>query len=483
MDTSRRNFIKNASLATGTLLLSRSLSAVTRNNEHRNKRPNLVYVFADQWRAQDAGFAGNNDVITDNIDKLAKECLVFKNTVSCMPVSTPYRGSLLTGQYAHTHGLFLNDVTLNPDAVSIGKVYKNAGYDTGYIGKWHVNGNGRSNYIPESHRQGFDFFKVLECTHNYMHSAYYDNNNSEKKFWNGYDAFDQTKEAIRYMEGHANGESPFVLFLSWGPPHSPYDAVPEEFLNLYKDKEIKLRPNVPEEMKEKTIHDLKGYYAHITALDCCVGMLQDAIKRFGLEENTIFVLTSDHGDMLGSQGQECKQKPYEENIMVPFLLKYPAVFGKRGKEVDTILSSVDIMPTLLGLSNILVPATVEGKDLSPILRKEVIDFTEMALIECITPFGEWEREKGGKEYRGIRTKRYTYVRDLEGPWLLYDNQEDPYQMENLVNETGYKHLQERLDKDLSRLLKELDDPFLPGDYYIDKWGYTVNSKGTVEYTP
>ena len=152
MDTSRRDFIKNATLAAGTFLLSGSCSSVAGNDKRKCKRPNLVYVFADQWRAQDMGFAGNNDVITENIDKLAKECLVFKNAVSCMPVSTPYRGSLLTGQYAHTHGLFLNDVTLNPDAVSIGKVYKNAGYDTGYIGKWHVNGNGRSNYIPETHR-------------------------------------------------------------------------------------------------------------------------------------------------------------------------------------------------------------------------------------------------------------------------------------------------------------------------------------------
>lgn len=141
------------------------------------------------------------------------------------------------------------------------------------------------------------------------------------------------------------------------------------------------------------------------------------------------------------------------------------------------------MPTLLGLSNILVPKVVEGRDLSPILRGEIADFTEMALIECITPFGEWERDKGGKEYRGVRTRRYTYVRDLSGPWLLYDNQKDPYQMKNLVNEADYKFLQEQLDGKLFSLLKEYGDPFLAGEYYIKQWGYTVNSKGTVEYTP
>lgn len=480
MVISRRNFIKRTGWVAGTLFLSNRLHAIT---EETKKRPNLLFVFADQWRAQDTGYAGNKDVFTENIDKLATESLNFKNAISCMPVSTPYRASLLTGQYAQTHGLFLNDVTLNPESVSIGKVYKEAGYDTAYIGKWHVNGNGRSNYIPESHRQGFDFFKVLECTHDYMHSAYYDNNDQEKKLWNGYDAFDQTKEAVKYIERHAKKEKPFVLFLSWGPPHNPYEAVPKEYLDLYKEKEISLRPNVPDSMKEKAIHDVKGYYAHIAALDKCVGMLQDSIKKQGIEDNTIFVFTSDHGDMLGSQGLERKQKPYEENILVPFLLKYPAMFGKKGRTVEAIFSSVDIMPTLLGISEINVPKTVEGKDLSLILQGKATDFTEAALIECITPFGEWERRNGGKEYRGIRTKRYTYVRDLGGPWLLFDNWKDPFQLENLVDRVAYKSCQEKLDKQLFCLLKERGDSFLPGEHYIKKWGYQVNEGGTVEYTP
>lgn len=475
--------MKRAGLATGTFLLSGAMPAAMTGCARKRRKPNVVYVFADQWRAQDAGFAGNPDVMTEHIDRLAGESLVFTNAISCMPVSTPYRGSLLTGQYAHTHGLFLNDVTLNPEAVTIGKVYKEAGYDTAYIGKWHVNGNGRSNYIPESYRQGFEFFKALECTHDYMRSAYYDNDDTEKKYWEGYDAFAQTDEAIRYMESRAGGEKPFILFLSWGPPHNPYEVVPEEFLELYRDKEIHLRPNVPESMREEATRDLKGYYAHITALDRCVGRLQDAIKRLGLEEDTIFVLTSDHGDMLGSQGQIRKQKPYEESIRVPFLLKYPTAFGRRGKEMDTILNTMDIMPTLLGLSGVPIPSSVEGKDLSPIMRGEVADFTEMALIECITPFGEWERDRGGKEYRGVRTRRYTYVRDLEGPWLLFDNQDDPYQMDNLVNREETREIQRKLDASLSGLLESIGDPFLAGEYYIRKWGYQVNEKGTVEYTP
>ena len=151
--------------------------------------------------------------------------------------------------------------------------------------------------------------------------------------------------------------------------------------------------------------------------------------------------------------------------------------------MDTILNTMDIMPTLLGLSGVPIPSSVEGKDLSPIMRSEVADFTEMALIECITPFGEWERDRGGKEYRGVRTRRYTYVRDLEGPWLLFDNQDDPYQMDNLVNREETREIQRKLDASLSGLLESIGDPFLAGEYYIRKWGYQVNEKGTVEYTP
>ncbi len=473
----RRKFIHQSILGTGTLLFSDI--AATAGGKKR-KRPNLIYVFADQWRAQDAGYAGNPDVYTPNIDHLAGESLNFKYAISCMPVSTPYRASFLTGQYALTHGLFLNDVTLNPKAKTIGKMFITAGYDTAYIGKWHVNGNGRSNYIPLSHRQGFEYFKVLECTHDYNHSKYYDNNDKNVKVWQDYDMFAQTRDAQKYIRQHSQKDKPFLLVLSWGPPHNPYETAPEEYQTLYKDKEITLRPNVPERLKEQAIKDIKGYYAHISAMDACVGDLQRTIKEVGIEEDTIFVLTSDHGDMLGSQGQQRKQKPYDESLLVPFLLKYPGKFNRR--TVETILNTPDIMPTLLSMCGLTIPNTVEGNDLCPILYEIKKDHIEAALIECISPFGEWDRRRGGKEYRGIRTRQYTYVKDMDGPWLLFDNKTDPYQMNNLVGDPDYSEVQAYLDNLLIKILKKNNDQFLSGEAYIKKWGYVVNEEGTVEYT-
>lgn len=461
-----------------------ALQSVLGNNEvvMPKKRPNVVFVFADQLRAQALGYAGDPNVVTPNLNELSKESVNFKYAISCMPVSTPYRACMLTGQYALTNGMFMNDIQLDPNAVSAGKIYKKNGYETGYIGKWHINGNGRSNYIEKEFRQGFDCFKALECTHNYNNSPYYENDNRQKKYWDGYDVVAQTKDAISYMKIHANDDSPFLLFLSWGTPHNPYFTAPEKYKRIYENKEIVLRDNVNQSDRENAIKVLKGYYAHVSALDECVGMLQDAISELGIEDNTIFIFTSDHGDMLESHGVMAKQKPWDESIMVPFLLKYPAKFGKDGKTTEVILNTPDILPTLLGFSNIEIPETVEGDDLSPILLGVKEDDTQAALIECITPYGEYCRRFGGREYRGIRTRQYTYVEDLNGPWLLYDNYSDPYQMNNLVNKPQYGRLQAELKSCLKSILKERGDEFREGEYYIKKWGYKVDADGTVPYT-
>ena len=146
-------------------------------------------------------------------------------------------------------------------------------------------------------------------------------------------------------------------------------------------------------------------------------------------------------------------KPYEESINVPFLIKYPAVLGSAGTKSDILINTPDIMPTLLGLCGLAIPGSVEGENKSKALSGRAIDTTKEVLIACYQPFGQWARSMGGKEYRGVRTKQYTYVRDLEGPWLLFDNQKDIYQLSNLVNQVGYADVQRDLDKRLNRLLK------------------------------
>jgi arylsulfatase A-like enzyme len=139
------------------------------------------------------------------------------------------------------------------------------------------------------------------------------------------------------------------------------------------------------------------------------------------------------------------------------------------------------MPTILGLSGIKIPKTVEGLDYSGYMRGGKNPSDGAALISCVTPFGEWEAREGGKEFRGIRTERYTYVRDLNGPWLLFDNDKDPLQLKNLVGAPEQKKLQQKLDAQLQRKLRDAHDDFLPGAAYVKKWGYVTTERGTIPY--
>jgi len=447
---------------------------------HAQKIPNVIFVLADEWRAQSVGYNGNMDIITPNLDKLAGESLSLFNTISCCPVSCPYRGSLLTGQYPLTTGVFMNDVQLNPESRTLSKVFREAGYKTAFIGKWHLDGHGRSSFIPAERRQGFEYWKVLECTHDYNNSYYWDNEDNKKK-WDGYDAYAQTADAINYINETSKSNKPFLLILSWGPPHTPFETAPESCKELYRGMTLNNRGNVPVEESDKTKNDLVGYYGHITALDSCIGALQDAVRNAGIEENTVFVFTSDHGAMVNSHGYMHKQRPYEESIHVPFLLKYPAILGREGKRLDMLFNTPDIMPTLLGLCELSIPNSVEGDDKSQVLLGRKTDTTTEVLIACYQPFGQWARNNGGKEYRGVRTKRYTYVRDLTGPWLLFDNEKDPWQMNNLINQPGYDDIQMELNHKLNNLLQKSNDKFLPGIEYIKKWKYVVDETETIPY--
>ncbi len=444
------------------------------------EKPNVLFVIADQWRDQAFGFAGDPNVKTPNLDRFERECVDFTQAVSGLPVCSPTRATLLTGQRPQTHGVFINDVPLNPDAVTIAKLFNAAGYDTGCIGKWHVDGHGRSAFIPRERRQGFSYWKVLECTHDYNHSFYYADG-PEKLKWEGYDAIAQTRDAVQFIRSRAQSGKPFFLWLSWGPPHNPYGSAPEKYRALYSPDKIQLRSNVPPSARLVAHGWLAGYYAHCTALDDCFGELLQALKEAGVADNTIVVFTSDHGDMLGSHGEQRKQRPWEESVRVPMLFHLPPALGIKPRRLDATINSEDVMPTLLSLCGRAIPASVEGYDFSGCLRGGADPSGGATVIRCTAPFGEFTRKQGGREYRELRTARYSYVRDLNGPWLLYDNQKDPLQLDNLINRPEQAKLQAELDTLLKKKLREQHDDFRLGSDYIAKWGYKVDANGTMPY--
>ncbi len=453
------------------------------------KKPNILFIFADQWRAQAFGYTGNPDVQTPNIDQFAHESANLSQAISPCPLCSPYRASLITGQLPLTHGVFINDVPIKLSSPGIGNIFKNIGYDTAYIGKWHINGQGRESVIPESRRFGFDYWKVLECSHNYCNSPYYDHNHTSLSYWEGYDAYAQTDDAISYMaKQKKHNSNPFCLFLSWGPPHapppymrdSPYDQYPEDVAGLYQAEDLEISENVPASCRLQSSNMLEGYYAHCTALDNSFGKIRAFLKKSGLDENTILIFTSDHGDMLGSHGLWKKQVPFEESILVPFLIQTPAYLGvEPGVYPDAMIEPQDILPTLLGLLSADIPNILEGTDYSGYLKKEETLEEDCALISVYQTGGQWTRDSDGgelgytgREYRGIRTNQFLYVIDKQGPWLCYDLEKDPKQLHNLVGKAEAFEIMHQLQIRLNTLLQERNDQFKSGFELLEDYGYT-----------
>lgn len=477
---SHSNLELNLSTIPRPRILTLSLSYHSEDNSLQiMKQPNVLFIFGDQWRKQALGYEGDPNVKTPNLDAFASQSVNMVNAISGTPVCTPYRASLLTGQRPLTHGLFLNDACLSNHATSIAGAFSHSGYDTAYIGKWHVDGHGRSGHIPPERRQGFDYWKVLECTHNYNNSPYYSQDEEEKKVWDGYDAYAQTIDLDQYLRSHSQ-EKPFLAMLSWGPPHNPYETAPQKYADMYSPEDIQLRDNVPSHLHEKAKLDLSGYYAHCTALDDCFGRLMKTLDECGLSENTIVVFSSDHGDMISSQGEQRKQRPWAESARVPFLVRFPDVLTPG--TAKGFIDAPDIMPTLLDLCGLPIPESVEGQSFADHMKGESDPSNGMGVVACYHPFGEFIRDQGGREYRALITDDFTYCKTLDGPWLMFNDAEDPFQMENLVESPEWASSRDTLDQKLDEVLKQRGDHFEHGDRYIEKWGYKVNPKGTLNYT-
>ncbi|MBN1558023.1 MAG: sulfatase [Lentisphaerae bacterium] len=443
-----------------------------------NRPYNLVFVFADQWRFQATGYAGDRNVVTPNIDRFAGQSLNFANAVSGCPVCSPYRASLMTGVYPNRHRMMVNDQCLYRlyEGPFLAECLRHAGYRTAYIGKWHLDGNGRNAFVPPERRLGFDWWKGFECSHDYQESYYYCDDDPRPHRWAGYDADAQTDEACRYLREETEN-APFALFLSWGPPHNPFGSAPAQFEAMYNPQRMHLPPNVPEAFADQAREELAGYYAHCSALDAAFGRLLGTLSATGRDRDTIVVFTSDHGDMLGSQGHFRKQRPWAESIRVPCLVRHP---GGAGPGTDnTPLDAPDLMPTLLALCGASIPEACQGRDFSQTILNGTPSGIEDALLALYVPFHEWRYDNGGREYRGLHTTRYTYVRTLAGPWLLYDNVADPRQRHNLVDEPAHVKRVAELEARLTARLQEVGDDFVDGRKIIQRERIALNEQGEI----
>ncbi|MCQ6562884.1 sulfatase family protein [Paenibacillus mendelii] len=460
-----------------------------RQNKNGNK-PNLVYVFADQLRLSSCGFAGDEKAITPNIDRLACMSMNYTNAISGHPVCAPYRASLFTGKYTTSTGMVINEIRMNPNHRSFANVLHDHGYDTSYIGKWHLWANelgnhldSRNSYVPPgSHRLGFDGFWAAYNFHHNYYDMYYHTDSPEKIVMEGYEPDGQTSLAIEQIKRMAASDKPFALFLSLGTPHDPWDTgnVPPLYYDMFKNVDFTLPLNYSEaddpysdgwaalnpEMRRSIPDWLRVYYAMTANLDWNVGRIVNVLQDLELTDNTVVVFTSDHGEMFGAHGRGGKNIFYEEAVRVPFLIRWPQKI-EEGSTTDVCLNTCDIMPTLLSLLELPIPSEVEGTDLSfAALGKDGLE-PEAAFLQGTGATADWS---DGHEWRALRSKRYTYaIYRVDRHEYLFDNQADPYQLTNLVDHDDYLDVLTRFRDMLEQKMQQHGDTFESCSWYRDHW--------------
>ena len=442
-------------------------------------RPNVIWIFGDQHRAQATGHAGDPNVYTPNLDRLAAEGLTFTAAVSGFPLCCPFRGSMLTGRYPH-HCVPGHEYQMPPDQPTLATIFNEAGYRTSYFGKWHLDGfkerEGRAglHIVPPERRGGFAEW------------IGYENNNSQWDCWvhggaddaafqyrlPGYETDALTDLLIDYLDqrGEEHFEAqyidlvarPFFAALSVQPPHDPYVA-PAEWMGRHTPGAVTLRPNVPSvpRVVEQARRELAGYYAQIENLDWNLGRIREALARNDLAEDTHIVFFSDHGDMHGSHGQFRKTAPWEEAIRIPFIIGgHTPRYANKDGAVSAPLNHVDIAPTTLGLCGIDPPAWMEGADYSGyrIRGREVAREPDSAYLQLVVP--TMHGDSVDRPWRGIVTRDgWKYV-VLEGqPWLLFNLNEDPYELVNLAHNTRFARERRALHARLAQWIADTGDAF------------------------
>lgn len=404
---------------------------------------NVIVFFTDQQRADTTGVHGNPCGLTPNFDKLAQRGTFPELAFTPQPVCCPARSVLQTGKYATTNGCYRNGIALNPDHKTLAHYFNEAGYQTGYIGKWHL-GLGKG-AVPKEQRGEYSYFlgaNALEHCSRPYDTVVYDNDNKEVKL-PGYRIDALTDAAIRYIDKEK--KNPFFLFLSFLEPHfqNSNDSYPAPDI----DNNAKY-PYIPTDLAAlggTSWQHISGYYGMVKRLDASLGRIQDALKSLGIDKNTIILFTADHGCHFKTRNSEYKRSCHESSIHIPMAFTGGPFTG--GGRLEELVSLIDIAPTLLEACDITIPDDMQGKSILPLVNRTQYEWRKEVFVQIS------ESQVG----RAIRTHRWKYsveAKDKDG-WNdsnskiyeethLYDLEHDPYELTNLIGHETHKNVAEVL---------------------------------------
>ncbi len=457
------------------------------------KHPNLLFIFADQMRGQAMGFLEEEPVLTPNLDRFAAQGLVLDSVSATYPVCSPYRAMLMTGMYPFANRVLSNCTSKTaPFGVELQEkdrcwsdILKDRGYSLGYIGKWHLDSprepyidcyNNRGDvkwneWCPPNRRHGFDFWYAYG-TYDRHDKPMYWRNDASRDAYHFVDQWGPEHEAdmaIRYLRNedsaYRDESQPFGLVVSMNPPHMPYNLVPDRYVQHYadiSDDTLCTRLNIPPagtQWGDYYRANIRNYFAMITGVDDQFGRIVTALDEAGLAEDTVVVITSDHGNCLGIHDQIAKNNHYEESIRVPFIVRWSGRIPIRRDNL--LLSAPDIYPTLMDLMgfSVDIPDTVEGKSHAGIFRGQDAARPTSQFYIRVSP----ERPAAGR--RGVRTATHTLMIDREDSdemVVLHDNVQDPYQLENIAADNP--DIVKALSQELVLWLRKTNDPWVEDNH-------------------
>ncbi len=450
---SRRRFLGGAG-ATAAALPFLDVSDLTAEQP----RPNFVFILTDDQRWDAMSCMGNPLARTPNIDSIAREGARFANAFVTTSLCSPSRASFLTGRYASSHGVPNNLTKFNPSVPTFGSVLQGAGYDTSFIGKWHMATLGD----PQPGWSHWISFFDQGVYWNPLFNV--DGKNVQST---GYVTDLLTDYAVEWLKQPRS--APFCLVLAHKAVHAEF-APAARHLNSLQDIEIKRPPSMdePEDAKPAWVNKLRGkwdsqearqkirdkigsYYRTLMAVDDSVGRVMDTLREIGTLDNTVVVFAGDNGYFLGEHGLGDKRAMYEESIRIPFLMRYPRMI-RAGSVPEQMVLNIDLCPTFLDLAGVKAPEGVQGVSLRPVMTGQESKWRDDWLYEY-----NWESEaKKRPGIRGIRTGRWkyiTYLDDINTP-ELYDIKKDPMEMNNVINVPACSRVLEdmkaRLEKWLDR---------------------------------
>ena len=485
------------------------------NEEKTMERPNILFIMTDDHSYQTISAYDDKLINTPNLDRIAKEGLLFHNSFVGNSICAPSRATMLTGKHTHKNGQINNTVTFDGSQLTFPKLLREAGYQTALVGKWHL----------KSDPTGFDYWNILPGQGQYYNPDFIEM--GEKKRFEGYCTTLTTDFGINWLEGR-DKTRPFALLLHHKAPHRTWQPdtlhldefkdkvypVPSNFFDTFEGRQaaaeqklsirtgdmdlnydLKLedpaikgrfgkvrhtarmdeeqsarwhahyKPITKDFLERQLEGDdldlwkyqryMRDYLACIRSVDENVGRVLDYLEENGLAENTLVVYTSDQGFYMGEHGWFDKRFMYEQSFRTPLMMRLPKGYQRNGEAYD-LVQNIDYAPTFLDIAGVDIPEEIQGLSMKPLLvNADTKEWRDAVYYH----YYEFPNEHMVKRHYGVRTDRYKLIHfynDID-VWELYDLEKDPDEMNNVFGKTEYAEVQKQLEKRLAELQVEYDD--------------------------